>query len=265
MRIAYLILAHKNPQQIERMFRAIYHPDNHYLFHIDRKSPPECHACVVRWASFSVIDTTLLGIRQLMELSPHWDMFMNLSGQDFPLRSQDEIRDKLAANADRNFVEHFDPMPRWEDALARIRRIRISPPFTASAFNIPKIRIDRWSRYLGNATYFGGSSYFVLSRRFCEFMIGSPEFERYRRFFRFTYTSDEIFIQTFIMNSAMRDTVVNDNLRQLNWSEGKAQPKIYTMADREELLGSDALFARKFDVDVDADIYGLLEQRLASR
>lgn len=281
MRLAYLILAHKDPAQIERLMRAILDPDNVYLIHVDRKSDEACHRLAaglaarhanvavmpardVRWASFSVIDTTIRGIRQLLEMSPDWQFFFNLSGQDFPLRTQAQIRERLSAFPGRNFVEHFDPMEKWVDAQARIRRIRIEPPFSASGYNLPKIRIDRWSHYLGDAEYRGGWSYFTLDRRFCEFMTRSPLLARYRRFFRYTYTSDEILIPTFILNSPLRDTVINDCLRQFTWIEGEAQPRIYTMDDRERLLASPALFARKFDLGADAGIVELLEDRLRS-
>lgn len=36
--IAYLILVHRYPEQFKRMFKAIYHPLNHYLVHVDKNS-----------------------------------------------------------------------------------------------------------------------------------------------------------------------------------------------------------------------------------
>ena len=36
--IAYLILAHRYPGQFKRLFRAIYHPANYYLVHVDKRS-----------------------------------------------------------------------------------------------------------------------------------------------------------------------------------------------------------------------------------
>jgi hypothetical protein len=48
--------------------------------------------------------------------------------------------------------------------------------------------------------------------------------------------------------------MVNDNLRYIDWSEGKASPKTFTMNDLPILLHSDKLFARKFNADIDANI-----------
>ena len=36
--IAYFILVHRFPEQFKRLFKAIYHPENHYLIHIDLKA-----------------------------------------------------------------------------------------------------------------------------------------------------------------------------------------------------------------------------------
>ncbi len=37
MKTAYLILVHRFPQQFMRLFRAIYHPNNYYLIHVDKR------------------------------------------------------------------------------------------------------------------------------------------------------------------------------------------------------------------------------------
>ena len=39
--IAYLILVHRYPNQFKRLFKAIYHPSNHYMIHVDKRSGAE--------------------------------------------------------------------------------------------------------------------------------------------------------------------------------------------------------------------------------
>ncbi|WP_373433488.1 beta-1,6-N-acetylglucosaminyltransferase [Vibrio anguillarum] len=39
--IAYLILVHRYPDQFKRLFHAIYHPNNHYVIHVDKTSGKE--------------------------------------------------------------------------------------------------------------------------------------------------------------------------------------------------------------------------------
>ena len=38
MKVAHLILAHKNPDQVERLIRALKHPAFYFFIHVDKKS-----------------------------------------------------------------------------------------------------------------------------------------------------------------------------------------------------------------------------------
>ncbi len=276
---AHLIMVHSQPDQLGRLIRAIDHPDNLFLVHVDRKSPRRVHERIaafasarsnvhlmqprdVRWASWSVVATTLAGIAELMRLNAHWSHFSNLSGQDFPLRSQAEIITHLQRRPDANYVEYFDPT-RWISGPDRIRHIRIEPPWPRRGITLRGVMMNRWEPILGQTRYWGGSSYFTLTRDFCEHLLASPRLAAFQRFFRFSYSADEIFLPTFILDSPWRESVINDNLRLIDFSEGLPRPRIWTMADRQRLLDSDKFYARKFDPDVDQQIIGLLEQRSA--
>ena len=279
MRIAYLIVAHRQPDQLERLLRAIHDPDNLYLLQLDSKAPRELHARMstfaarqsnlalapardIRWASWSLMDARLEGIERLLAMGRPWDLLINLSGQCFPLRTQPQIRAALDDQPGRNFVETFDPLTTWVDPYARVRRIRIEVPFRSTGYNLPRLRVDRWQRHLGDARFVGGSPYAGLTREFCEHLIRSPLLPRYRRCLRFAYRPDEVLLPTFIMNSPMKDSVVNRNFHRVDWRAGGSHPRTCTIDDAAELLASEAFFARKFDIDVDAPIVDLLESRL---
>ena len=278
---AHLVMVHNNPGQFTRLLRAADHPENLFLLHVDAKSAAPIHQAAaelaaahpnilimpardVRWASWSVINTTLTAIRILLEANQDWIYFSNLSGQDFPLRPQQEILAELKTDPSRNYVEYFDPLAEWVDGAKRIRLIRLEPPFMKSGVNLPKLRWDRWQRYLGNTRYFGGSSYFTLNRPFCEHMMSSPRLAAFEKYFRLTYATDEMYMQSFILDSPFGDSVVNANRRLIDFSEGTPRPRTWTMAHRDTLLASDAFYARKFDPVVDEKIIDLLEQRLSA-
>lgn len=282
MAIAYFLMAHHAPDQLRRLMALIHDARNFYLLHVDRKAGRECHAAAadlaaryenvyvmpardVRWASYSVMSATLEGVQRLLALDKRWRHFWNLSGQDLPLATQDTIIERLARDSEANYVEAFDPATRWVDAERRTRFVRLELPGMRGGVNVPKLRIDRWRRLLGEDRYWGGSSYFTLSRAFCEGMLASPRLAAYRRFFRHSYTTDEIMLPTFIMNSPWRDTVVQDNLRLIDFSEGTPRPRTWTMADADRVLGSDKLFARKFDPGVDDAIIERVAARAGQR
>jgi hypothetical protein len=83
------------------------------------------------------------------------------------------------------------------------------------------------------------------------------------RFFKYVDVPDELFFQTVIMNSPLCGSVVNDNLRYIDWKDpNAASPAILTTSDLESLTRSSKLFARKFDTTVDGDVLDLIDQKL---
>lgn len=281
MRLAYQILAHQHPEQVVQLLQAIQHPDNLYLLQLDRKSLSGREAPLqrfmaqhpnvilaeprdMRWASWSLMSARLDGIAQLLARPEPWQLLLNLSGQDFPLQPQTRILAHFAALGDsHNFLEHFDPLQRWADPLARIQRLRLEPPLMRSGWNVPRLRLDRWSRHLGSGIrYVGGSPYMVLNRAFCEHLIHSPGLPAWRRAMARSYRPDEVLIQSFIMNSPFADSVQNQCFHEVDWRAGGSHPKVFTQADRAQLESSTQLFARKFDCTVDAGILAHLNRRL---
>ena len=279
MRLAYLIIAHQQPEQLAQMLYCIQHPDNVYLVMPDSKgltgSEPALQAVVrrhpnvfiapardMRWASWSLMQARLDGIRELLARPEPWEVLINLSGQDFPLKSQEEIRAFFAANEGRNFLNIVEPEKVWNDPYARIQRIRLEPPFMKSGWNVPKLRIDRWSRHLGQARYVGGRPYMALTRSFCQHLIESSHLPRWVKTLRHGYRPVEVLPHSFIMNSPYADTVENHLLHEEDWSAGGSHPKVFTLADRERLERSDKLFARKFDSRQDNEILRVLEKRV---
>jgi len=273
-------MVHNNPAQFERLFGALNHPQNLFVIHVDSKSSAEVHQAAaklasthsnlhvlpardVRWACWSVMETTLKAMEWLRALDDSWQYFSNLSGQDFPLKSQEQILAALQQTPERNYIHHIDPLTDWVDGPDRIRYVRFELPGMKSGMSIPKLRWNRWKSFLGETQYHGGSSYFTLSRTMCEQILDSELLPSYRRFFRHTFSSDEIFIPTFALNSPLKDTVYNDDLRLIDFSEGTPRPRTWTREHLDQLLSSDDFYARKFDPNVDDEVIADLEQRIA--
>ena len=110
---------------------------------------------------------------------------------------------------------------------------------------------------------YGGSTWWVISRACAEYLndfINSPAGRRLINYFRYTRHSDEIFFQTVILNSPLRDTVINDNLRFIDFSRKDLHPEILTKDDVSRLADSRKLFGRKFDSEIDADILDMIDE-----
>ncbi len=69
--------------------------------------------------------------------------------------------------------------------------------------------------------------------------------------YRKTTCCDEVFIQTLLLNSSFIENIYNKDdefkscVRKIDWNRGN--PYVWTNDDFDELMRSDAIFARKFD------------------
>lgn len=274
--IAYLILVHRYPGQFKRLFRAIYHPANYYLVHVDRRSGVGLQTEIQEFLSsftnasllksqsillggYSIVDAELRGIEELLRISSKWEFFINLSGQDFPLKSQTHIQDFLSRNRGSNLIRVANQSEVRPETLNRIQNYFIE-------FRNRVLHTSIKRPYLRGVTPHIGNQWMILSRDFCEFVCFSPEVEIFKRFYRYTFIADEGFFQTVIMNTNFKGTIVNDDKRTIDWvpmGTIKLRPRDFTSKDAKVLLASQGLFARKFDETVDAGILSILESNLS--
>ncbi len=212
MKIAYLILVHRYPRQFMRLFRAIYDPANHYLVHVDKRAGVGLQTEIrdflasfsnaqllesqnVVWGGYSMVDVELRGIKELLKISTEWDFFINLSGQDFPLKPQDFIQDFLSQNEGNDFIKIADQAKKRPGTLNRIENYFVESD--NGFLGVPYKRA-----YLRDVTPYIGGQWMILSREFCEFISYSSEVEKFKSFYQNTLIPDEGFFQTVIMNTS---------------------------------------------------------------
>lgn len=271
--IAYLILVHRYPNQFKRLLKSIYHPSNHYLIHVDKKSGSELQTEIQKfisnypnvsmlesenalWGGFSLVDAELRGIEELLKKSVAWDFFINLSAQDFPLKPQQSIMEFLTHNKGTNFIKVENQREIRPETLSRIENYVTEVGDSIIDFPLQK------RPYLHGVVPYIGNQWMILSRIFCEFVINSPEVVRFKDFYRNTFIADEGFFQTVIMNTSYKGIIINDDKRTIDWipmGTIKLRPRDFTSEDIAYLKSSPDLFARKFDESIDENILTLLE------
>jgi hypothetical protein len=272
-RVAYVVSAYKYPQQLGRLLRVLSTTTASFSVHVDRKtrSPvframrtetedvPNVHFLprhVSHWAGFGHVRATLKGLADVVERGVPCDYVVLLTGQDYPLRPPAYIEAFLGDAGGRSFMSHWPlPFPPWEPrgGLDRIedwhlityRRLHLALPLRRQ---VP-----------GGLRPYGGGAYWCLARPVAEYI---HDFVRrnpaYVRFFEHVFVPDELFFQTIVLNSPLQETIVNDNLRFIDWSE-KPGPTVLRMEHLPKLIESGKLFARKFDASVDAAILDALD------
>ncbi|MEA2710806.1 MAG: hypothetical protein QOF78_3407 [Phycisphaerales bacterium] len=272
MNLAYVITAHRNPEQLLRLLKAIDRPGNTCVLHIDAHGPSEMHAAARRfaaenrncrviasdriiWGSWRLAHAQIRAIDEALRASREWDYCINLTGQDYPLKTHAQMVAAIAAGpAGANYLEVLD----FEQAGANPRK-RLEFYWVPWRGKMKKL----FRRRPPDFRVYWGSNYFALTRAACEHLATSDLARKMQRAFRFTLCADELIFQNALMHgaAALRESIVNKTWRKLTWAGG-SHPKTYTSADLDELLASDAWFARKFDESVDPKILDALDEHL---
>ena len=265
--IAYLVLVHRLPDQFKKLFKAIYDSANFYVIHIDKKANQEIGKDVedflgqypnvhllnsenVIWGGYSMVQAELDGIKYLLSMDEKWDYFINLSGQDYPLKSQKIIKEFLSKNNGKSYIKIDDQEKMRPETMSRIENY-----FEELEDSISDKTHTR-SFMKGITPYIGGQ-WMILTRACCEFINNSIEVEKFEDYYTNTLIADESFFQTVLMNTSFKGTLVNDDKRAIIWipdGDIKLRPKTFTENDLEFLQKGNHLFARKFDDAVDNKI-----------
>jgi hypothetical protein len=280
MRIACIIMAHKDPQQIERLVKKFSLIPIDFYIHLDKKIKKKSfdylsqipnvffvtRRFTVRWASYSFLKAITQSFKEVLGTGIQYDFLSLMSGQDYPIKPVSSYYHSLENNIGRNFISYEDDGKWWSHAISRIHKYH----FTNFGFR-GKYKVQFFlNALLPNRkfplpyTLYGGprAMCMTLSSECAAYIVDFINSnKKLRRFIRFTWGPDEFLIPTLIMNSKFKETVINDNFYYIDWTKGGSNPKILSSDDYDLLISSDKLLARKFDFKQDTVILDLLDKR----
>ena len=278
MKVAYLIRAHHAPSLLERLVRRLAGPEAGVFVHVSRTAEDAVYDEMVsrltdvegvewlprrtcRYGGFSLVEATLAGLDAILAGGSRPGHTLLLSGQDYPLRPRGEMETFLERSGDRSFVHHFRlPAENWrqeDGGLDRIHYLHFEQARVRTRLlRLPLIR----RRFPPGYDPYGGSAFWALSAPALDyvhrFVRENPSFVK---FFRHVLIPDEIFFQTILLNSPLRDSIVNEQVHYVDWSRGGVHPATLQVGDVEPALASGKLFARKFDPS-DIEVLDLLDR-----
>lgn len=285
MKIAYIILAHKNIPQLKWLLQALEDDRVNLYLHLDKGADKSLHeqartelagirnlfflkAHFTNWGSFGLVDATLEGMRQVKKHGGA-DYTILLSGQDYPIKSTSELISFLEHAGGKSFIEYFKfPVPHWQDngGFDRIQKWYLSLPIKYTAQN--KLMRGRLNQMLNilfpNRRFpvglipYGGSQWWCLNRECIDHIIQFCKSHwSYVSFFKTIRVPDEIFFHTILLNSPLTTKLENRALTYVDWN-GPPYPRILTETDVMKLTGGDYFFARKFDLETNQGIFSTI-------
>lgn len=294
MKIAYIITAYKNPFQLARLVQRLMHKDVIFYIHIDKSSNIKTFLkelskisnskniyCVKRersyWGHFNFLKAILNGINDSLK-DNNVDRIVLLSGQDYPIKSNEFIFNFFNENSNKNFISYFKlpyegwykgGMDRLEKYYFRILGKRITLPPNTGSNHIIKIFLSGFykKRKIPNdLQLYGGWTWWSITREAAEYITNlitrRPD---YLNIYRFSHAPDEMFFQTILLNSDnknIKDSIVNKTLTYTKWMPSQPHPQILTINEYNELIKTDKLFARKFDTEIDSKILDLIDKEI---
>ncbi len=275
MKIAVLIIAHKNVWQLEKLverlskdFDVYIHADLKWNLDITLFSKYNNVFFVkrfhVNWGSYTQIRATLELFKTAHQ--GNYKYYMLISGQDLPVKSNVFIKKFLEQSGYASFV-NSEALPKKEWAGQNGGFDRLNYYFgndygqnilgalrRRSLYYIQDLQKKfRHKRKLYPIPYYGGWNWVNLNREAMDYILAFLQnHPGFLKTFKYTYCADEIWLQTILLNSS--NDIVNNNLRYTEWEPHASNPKTLIITDLEKLRQTDQLFARKFDQDTDIDI-----------
>jgi hypothetical protein len=244
-RLAYLIMAHEQPQQLQRLVKALDCPNAVFFIHIDGKADLELFRAQLpskanvrfleqrirtNWMGFSLVEATL----KLLTAATRegFDYCVYLSGSDYPIKSNADLLSFFGAAR-----EEYITFWRLEDRPSWMHKIEYYYPIDTIAIRPWSTNTDAlywrrlfWGRYFKYRKYmpkrkflhklipYGGPDWWTLSfscaQYILQFVRDNPKFAR---FYKYTASPGEMFFQTIVLNSPFAERVHNHS-SYVEWS-----------------------------------------------
>lgn len=288
MRLAYLILCHKDFEQVRLLIEKLDNESVDFYIHVDKKvkvypkvAKPNVYylseeeRVTVNWASYEMVRATLLLISKCIGSGKTYDYVVLLSGQDFPIKANAEIQRFFEKGSAWNYIDVLDETNSY---LKRFeKRVCLYYPKWMTKRNvfskgIKKLYVlitggDRhtfklFKRHgMTKVRPFFGSQWWALQWKclcwMAEYIEKDPAFAT---FFSNSLIPDESFFQTLFMKSPFSETS-RGRIVYLEWNG--SHPKTITKDLAKELVESECeyLFARKFDTTVDKEALEIVASR----
>lgn len=281
MKHAYLIMAHNEWELLNKLVNALDYPDNDIYLHIDKKSKFD-KACIdipkysriyyvkrrnVNWGGDSQIKCILEMLSTAYKR--RYSYYHLLSGVDVPIEPQETIHKFFEENNGKNYLS-FDFSQNYaeirlgqyhlfQNLIGRNKGHLVAIVYGIEQFLLnfqKKIGVNRIKK--SNVIFYKGGGWFSITDEMVVELLHSKKL--IKKYFYKTIGADELFLQTIACNGALSDTVIDNDLRCIDWKRGN--PYIFRKEDYKLICNSGKLFARKFSSNIDREIVNALYSKL---
>lgn len=285
----YFILAHKKPEQLSALISLLQDGKSFFFIHLDKsvaihlfESINQMERCYFiknrersNWGGFGVVQATLNGMKEIREFMERNQQNENyhcilLSGEDFPLKSNEKIHNFLASRQETSFINYWKlPYDKWwNGGLFRFKSLYVldynKHPKAHYWLNkiINKLKlnfllpINRIKKQFPDLELYGSSQWMIFSKKLLYSIVEeSKSKKQLKKFFKFVLLPDELYLITLIHYFLKKEMEFIENIpTHLILFEGnKPNPKYLSVIDLKKNSKETTLFARKFDDKINGD------------
>ena len=283
MKIAYIVLAHNNPKHLQRLVNRLSFDNSFFFIHIDKKKDLNSFSLILeesknvafikkredgQWGDIGIVKATINALCEINDHVINFDRIVLLSGQDYPIKSNQEIVEFFSKNKEINFIEHT-PFPVEKLTFGGLHRINHNSynllgkrhtfvPFKHNkGLNLKGVALNtlllfghifskrRKVPYHLSPQY--GSQWWSITgevnKAILKFINDKPEYLSYHEK---SLLPDEMFFQTIILSIVKKENIMNNNVHLIIWEGESSHPKVFKTEDLDTIKESKDLFARKF-------------------
>jgi hypothetical protein len=271
-KMCFLIAAHAKPEQFLRLVNALDYPHFDIFAHINLKADERLfyHPRVIFvkeripccWAHWTFTEAEINLLKTAYKHPQSYKYYSFITGQDYPIKSNEEIY-SILSNSDKELINcTSNPMVHWHKRYQRYHFMKdnLRHKMAQQVFRVLN-RILPPRKFPAGYTPYFGSSWWTLTEECAGYVLDVIEKEKkFCEFFRYATCVDEMFVHTIIGNSKFIKNTT-DALRYIDWSERRSNPKVLKYPeDFDKICHSKAIFARKFDTNVDAVILDKIDE-----
>ena len=306
MRIAYLISVYKDPMHLHRLIKVLswgMEKQVRFFVHVDAKVEIEpfekCCKDIsnivfltkrywVQWGGYSQVLYQMELFKTALRdetVSGRFDRFVMITGQDYPLISNMEMKTMYEADRNKLFIRGLDKTSYHKTAYGEFTKYhffrdtkfcnpKVKQMFSFAARVLFTVLPIRKLPYLKNNdgtqwNIWQSSSYMSLTHECVEYICDMMERNKnIAKYFKHSFVPEEKVIPTIVFNSPFKQYAEVSKFREyrglINLSAleefvyGKSI-KVYTEEDYGSLVSSGKLFCRKVETTVSEKLMDMLD------
>lgn len=288
-------MAHKNPGQVYRLIERLMDGSSEFFIHLDKKvdiAPFEVLKSLgsnvyflerfdSKWGGYGLTEPFLRGLQTVRAHPKTFERIILLSGQDYPIKSNEEINRFFETSPHSVFLNYF-PIPNYKKwpggdrgGWYRVDKYYFGMKWynflCSKSLNLAATYLPFLRRKIPNGMKpYTGQTWWVLDRYATDYILDyHAKHPEYFRFHRNTFVADELFVHMIVANShdeRLLRSIENNERRFTVWEKpDSAHPNILRKNDLPAIMASTDLYARKFDDAVDAEILDLIDKHILKK